>query len=62
MIQTVKSLAELYDVDETAWLLAGVYREAVNDAVDETGSPKASFPPECPWTVETLLAEDLLDE
>ncbi len=41
--------------------LAAVYRDAVDDAVLETGLPTTEFPRACPYTVQMLLADDLLD-
>ncbi len=37
--------------------LAKAYERAVAVAVDETGLPAKTFPAECPWTVEQILAE-----
>jgi len=42
--------------------LAAVYRDALEDAELETGLPTTEFPPECPYTVEMLLAEDVFGE
>lgn len=42
--------------------LAAVYRDALEDAVLETGLPTTDFPHECPYTVEMLLADDVLGE
>lgn len=42
--------------------LAAVYRDAVDDAVLETGLPTTEFPRECPYTLQMLLAEDVLRE
>ena len=42
-----------------AAVLPQAYAKAVKYAAQETGLPKETFPEECPYTVETLLAEDL---
>jgi Domain of unknown function DUF29 len=41
--------------------LPKVYAQAVEWAADETGLPKTSFPPECPWTLEQLLSPEVLE-
>lgn len=42
--------------------LASVYQKAVKMAADETGLATSTFPTECPWTLEQLLSEDLINE
>lgn len=42
--------------------LAKIYRLAVSKAMGETGLPEATFPADCPFTPEQLLAEDFLPE
>jgi uncharacterized protein DUF29 len=42
--------------------VAKIYRRAVNKAVAETGLPEASFPTECPFTPDSILAEGFLPE
>ena len=32
------------------------YREAIKDAAVETGLPESAFPPECPYSLDELLA------
>jgi len=39
-----------------------VYRKAVERAAAETALPSASFPEDCPYTLDQLLATDLLAE
>ena len=43
-------------------ILAKAYANAVRQAIAETGLPAATFPAECPYTIETLLAAELRDE
>jgi hypothetical protein len=43
----------LYNHAEEVLPLA--YADAVEDAIDETGLPAATFPPACPWTLEQML-------
>ncbi len=43
-------------------LLPEAYEEARQKAVNETGLPETSFPAECPFTPEQLLAEDFLPD
>jgi hypothetical protein len=38
--------------------LATANRHAREDAADETDLPQATFPEECPWTIEQVLAEN----
>ena len=38
------------------------YAKAVGRAVKETGLPETAFPPACPYTVDQLLAADLLTD
>lgn len=42
--------------------LTKIYRLAVTKALGETGLPEATFPAECPFTPEQILAEDFLPE
>jgi len=42
--------------------LSDAYREAAEIAVAETGLPAATFPAECPWTLEQLLSAEVLGE
>jgi hypothetical protein len=39
--------------------LAGAYANAVERAAAETGLPEGTFPEECPYTVDQLLAADV---
>jgi hypothetical protein len=39
-------------------VLPSAYRDAVQDAAEETGLPETTFPPACPWTVDQLAAEE----
>ncbi len=41
-------------------VLQETYAESVELAAAETGLPEAAFPQECPWTLDELLARDLL--
>jgi hypothetical protein len=43
-------------------VLADAYRKAVERAAAETGSSAETFPVECPYTLDQLLAADLLAE
>ncbi len=43
-------------------ILAECYAKAVERAADETGLPAATFPTECPWTLEQLLSAEALDQ
>ncbi len=43
-------------------ILAESYAKALEDAVDETGLTAETFPAECPWTLEQLLAPDILKD
>jgi hypothetical protein len=43
-------------------VLANVYAQAVERAAAETGAPAASFPEECPSSLEQLLSADILAE
>lgn len=38
--------------------VADVYPAARVEACDETGLPETTFPQECPWTAEQMLADD----
>jgi hypothetical protein len=38
------------------------YAEACLDAADETGLPRETFPPACPWTPEQVLGADFFPE
>jgi hypothetical protein len=42
--------------------LAAIYQKAVKYALKETKLPAATFPPECPWTLEQLLSAEVLGE
>jgi hypothetical protein len=42
--------------------LAKLYRSATSKAVRDTGLPQTTFPIECPFTPEQILAEDFLPE
>jgi hypothetical protein len=42
--------------------LTKIYRLAVSKAMRDTGLPKATFPTDCPFTPEQILAEDFLPE
>ncbi len=42
--------------------LTKIYRRAVNKAMRDTGLPEATFPADCPFTPEQILAEDFLPE
>jgi hypothetical protein len=60
---------ELDDVLESGTLrnhaeaiLAKAYAAAVEQAIAETGLPAATFPMECPRTLEQLLAPEMLEE
>jgi uncharacterized protein DUF29 len=43
-------------------VLADVYKDAVKAAAAETGLADTSFSKKCPWTIDDLLAEDLLED
>jgi Domain of unknown function DUF29 len=43
-------------------MLAEIYAEAAQEAAAETGLPNATFPAACPYTLEQLLAADLVAE
>lgn len=45
--------------DET---LAAIYAKAVKQAGRETKLPAQTFPAECPWTIDQLLAAEILAE
>ena len=60
---------ELSDIVESRTLrshadvvLSQAYKRAVKLAAAETGLSADSFPKKCPWTVEMLLAENVLAE
>src|ERR1051325_1039077 len=40
--------------------LSSVYKRARRKAIGETGLPEATFPSDCPFTLEQILAEDFL--
>jgi hypothetical protein len=40
----------------------GLYARARQRAADETGLPESTFPAECPFTADQILAEDFLPE
>jgi len=42
--------------------LPACYSEAIEMAVEETALPAATFPAECPWTLEQLLSAEVLGE
>jgi hypothetical protein len=42
--------------------LAAIYQKAVKNAAAETGLPPATFPAECPWTLDQLLSAEVLAE
>jgi hypothetical protein len=42
--------------------LEAIYQKAVKAAVRETKLPAATFPAECPWTLDELLGLELNDE
>ena len=42
--------------------LTKIYRLAINKALGETGLPEATFPANCPFTPEQILAPDFLPE
>ena len=42
--------------------LAEIYQKAVRFAADETKLPPATFPTECPWTLDQLMSEDVLKD
>jgi hypothetical protein len=39
-----------------------MYRSAVNKAMSETGLPEATFPADCPFTPDQILAADFLPQ
>lgn len=41
-------------------VLAQAYREACEDAADETGLPESVFPAECPFTLDEVLSRSFL--
>jgi hypothetical protein len=43
-------------------MLAEVYVDAVKQAIAETGLSPKIFPADCPYTLEQLLSDDILDE
>jgi hypothetical protein len=43
-------------------VLAKVYQKAVKNAARETGLAESIFPAECPWTLDQLLAPEILDD
>jgi hypothetical protein len=42
--------------------LASAYRDAVLEAVAETGLPESTFPKTCPWTFEQVLSAEFWPE
>jgi hypothetical protein len=42
--------------------LKTIYRLAVTKAIGDTGLPEATFPAECPFTPDQILAEEFLPE
>jgi hypothetical protein len=42
--------------------LAAIYPKAVKIATRETKLPTATFPGECPWTLDQLLSAEVLDQ
>lgn len=42
--------------------MAAIYQKAVKYAAKETKLPAATFPAECPWTLEQLLSAEVLDQ
>lgn len=62
-----EQIADLLDESPSIRMLPGrdltkIYRSAITKAVRDTGLPEASFPAECPFTVDQILAEDFLPE
>src|SRR5262245_45377658 len=43
-------------------VLTNVYKDAVRAAAAETGLPARDFPKKCPFTLDMLVAEDLLGD
>jgi len=43
-------------------LAVGAYREAVREAIVETGLPKETFPAECPYTLQQIMDDEFLPE
>jgi hypothetical protein len=41
-------------------IMAKAYADGVEQAASESGLPASTFPQECPWSLEQLLASDLL--
>jgi hypothetical protein len=39
-------------------ILAKSYADACKEAAAETGLPRSTFAPECPWDLESLLADE----
>src|SRR6266851_7946350 len=39
-------------------LLPQAYRDAVAEVVTQTNLPKRTFPADCPWTLDQMMAED----
>jgi hypothetical protein len=42
--------------------LSTAYRRARRDAALETGFPESTFPAECPWAFDQMMAEDFWPE
>jgi hypothetical protein len=43
-------------------VLADIYKKAVKYAARQTKLPAKTFPKECPWTLDHLLAEEVMDQ
>jgi len=43
-------------------LLPQAYRDAVAEVVTQTNLPKRTFPADCPWTLDQMMAEDFWPE
>jgi hypothetical protein len=39
-------------------MVAGGYRDALAQVLAETGLPEQTFPADCPWGLEQMMAED----
>lgn len=48
--------------NEAADMVPQIYPRSVRSAVIQAKLPKATFPPECPWTLDEALAFDVLAE
>jgi Domain of unknown function DUF29 len=65
----IEQSEELADIFESRTLrnhantvLPQAYKRAVGRATGDTGLPASTFPKKCPWTVDMLLAEDVLGD